>query len=157
MTIFIALLLTVLTFSFIAYPLFRRRLVSAVSPDDEKYRELSSKRGTTYSMLKELEFDYQSGILTEEDYKDLEVRYKKKAIAILKDADGLEKGTEVGEEIEKQVQALRRGKSSQSKTDRQPGGASERTFCTQCGSRAQENDKFCASCGAGLSAGGNSG
>jgi len=79
MTLFIALLLTVITFAFIAYPLFRRRSVSLESMDDEKYRELSSRSNTTHS--------------------------------ILKDAEGLEKDSVVDEEIEKQVQALRHGKS----------------------------------------------
>ncbi|MFC2014764.1 hypothetical protein ACFLUP_02090 [Chloroflexota bacterium] len=152
MTLFVTILLTVLTFVFIAYPLFKRRLVSPNSADDEKYRELSSKRGTTYSMLKDLEFDLQSGILTEEDYKDLEARYKKKAITILKDADSLEHDTEIGEEIEKQVQALRKDKNNESKI----GGTPESIFCTKCGSRSQATDRFCASCGASLSAGENS-
>ncbi|MFC2020651.1 zinc ribbon domain-containing protein [Chloroflexota bacterium] len=153
MIYFITLLLAVATFIFIAYPLFKRRLLIEDSVDDEKSRELSSKRGTTYSMLKELEFDFQSGILTEEDYKDLEARYKKKAISILKDADNLEKGIEVGEEIEKQVRELRRSKS---KAGGQPRGPSERKFCSQCGEKVGENDKFCAGCGTSLSTRGNS-
>ncbi len=103
MTVFVALVLTVLSFAFVAYPLFKRRLPAADSVEDEKFRELHSRRDTTYSMLKELEFDFQSGILTEEDYRDLEARYKRKAISILRDADDLAKGTEVEEEIEKQV------------------------------------------------------
>ncbi|MFC1988350.1 zinc-ribbon domain-containing protein [Chloroflexota bacterium] len=152
MTVFVALLLTVLSFAFIVYPLFKRRLLPVDAVEDEKSRELASKRGTTYSMLKELEFDFQSGILTEEDYRDLEARYKRKAISILKDADNLEKGTEVGDEIEKQVQALRR---SSNKENNKAGGQhrepSGRKFCTQCGSGVLENDKFCAGCGTSLS------
>ena len=99
MTVFVALVLTVLSFTFVAYPLFKQRSRSVGSTQDEKLEELHSKRDTTYSMLKELEFDFQSGILTDEDYHDLEARYKRKAITILRDTDALEKGTDIEEEI----------------------------------------------------------
>jgi len=135
MTILVALVLTVLSFAFITYPLFKRRLRSVDSVEDEKFRELHSRRDTTYSMLKELEFDFQSGILTEEDYRDLEARYKRKAISILRDTDDLEKGPDVKEEIEKQVQELRRSKGK---------------FCPQCGARCQGDDRFCSRCGTSL-------
>ena len=140
MTIFIAILLTVLTFAFIAYPLLKQRVRSVDSVEDEKSQELHTKRDTTYSMLKELEFDLQSGILTEEDYQDLEARYKRKAISILRDIDDVRKDTEVEEEIEKQVLELRQSKGQ---------------FCPQCGARRQEGDRFCSHCGASLSQGGH--
>lgn len=136
MTVFVAVALAVLTFAFVTYPLLKRRARLVGSAEDDKLRELSSKRDTTYSMLKELEFDLQSGILTEEDYQDLEVRYKRKAISILRDIDDSEKGTEVEEEIEKQILELRRGKGR---------------FCPQCGARCQEGDCFCSRCGTSLS------
>jgi cytochrome c-type biogenesis protein CcmI len=140
MTVAIALLLTVLTFAFVAYPLFKQRSRSVGSTQDEKVQELHSKRDTTYSMLKELEFDFQSGILTDEDYHDLETRYKRKAISILRDTDALEKDTGVEDELEKQILQLRRSKG---------------LFCPQCGARHQEGDRFCSRCGTSLSQGGH--
>ncbi|MDP6449041.1 MAG: hypothetical protein QGG49_02905 [Dehalococcoidales bacterium] len=109
MTIFIAVLLPVLTFAFVAYPLFRQKLRPVDSVEDEKLRELHSRRDTTYSMLKELEFDFQSGILTEEDYRELETKYKRKGISILKSIDSLGKSADIETEIEKQILELRRG------------------------------------------------
>ena len=138
MTVFIAILLTVLSFAFITYPFFKRRLSSVDAGDDEKLQELHSKRDTTYSMLKELEFDFQSGILTEEDYQDLETRYKRKAISILRNVDELEKDSNVEEEIERQVRELRQKKGR---------------FCPQCGARLQKDDHFCSRCGTSLSQG----
>lgn len=138
MTVFIAILLTVLAFAFITYPLFKRRRRSVESVEDDKFQELHSKRDTTYSMLKELEFDFQSGILTEEDYHELEVRYKGKAISILRDIDDLGKDTNVEEEIEKQILGLRRSKGS---------------FCHQCGTKSHKDDRFCSHCGISLGQG----
>ena len=173
MIIFVAVLLTVLSLVFIAYPLFKQKWSLAAPDEDEKFRELHSRRDTTYSMLKELEFDFQSGILTEEDYRDLEARYKRKAISILKDADDLEHGAMAGgdfeepvrkarlvksnnldREVEEEVLKLRQAKGSN--VDREveeevlklrQGGAK---FCPQCGTKSQEDDRFCASCGTKL-------
>ena len=154
MTIFVVVLLTVLSLIFIAYPLFKQKWSVAASNEDEKFRELHSRRDTTYSMLKELEFDFQSGILTEEDYRDLEARYKRKAISILKDADDLEKGTETAGDIEEQVQKLRRAKSNNLDKEVEEEvlklRRSQGKFCPQCGTKSQDDDRFCASCGAKL-------
>ena len=138
MTIFFALLMAVLAFAFIAYPFFRRRPRSAASFEDERLQELRSERDTTYSMLKELEFDFQSGILTDEDYRDLETSYKRKAVSILKKIDGLQEPASMEEEIEKQIQELRRG---------------EERFCPQCGKKYQKGDLFCSHCGTDLDQG----
>ncbi len=135
MTIFVALLVTVLAFVFVVYPFFRRRSSSIDAVDDEKLRELYSKRDTTYSFLKEVEFDLQSGMLTDEEHRDLETTYQRKAISILRDIDNLEKEPEVEQEIEKQVLELRQNKGQ---------------FCSQCGARCQEGDHFCSHCGANL-------
>jgi len=131
------LLMTVLTFIFVTYPFFKKRsgLLAAGAVADDKLQELHSRRDTAYSMLKELEFDFQSGILTEEDYKDLEARYKGKAISILREIDSLAKDDDIEDIIEKQVMALRRSKER---------------FCRQCGARRRQDDRFCSHCGANL-------
>ena len=170
MTVFVAMLLTMLTFALVAYPFLKTRHRLAASVEDETQRELYSKRDTTYSMLKELEFDFQSGILTEEDYRDLETRYKRKAIATLKDIDSLAQGVEAEDEIDKEVLKLRRAKARP-----HPRVAAESTkettievevekevlklrqqkgrFCPQCGARQEEGDRFCSRCGTRLKEG----
>ena len=138
MTVLVTLILTILTFAFITYPLLKRKSRSVNSVEDERSQELYSKRDTTYSMLKELEFDFQTGILTEDDYQDLETRYRRKAISILREINDLGKDTEVEEEIERQILELRQDKSQ---------------FCSQCGVRYQDDDRVCSRCGANLSQG----
>jgi hypothetical protein len=138
MIIFVALLLTALTFAFVAYPLFRQRRRSTNPAVDGKLGELLSSRDTAYSMLKELEFDLQSGILSKEDYQELEARYKSKAISVLKGIDGLEEAGDVEADIERQVLELRRFQGS---------------LCPQCGDKRQPNDRSCPRCGASLNKG----
>ncbi len=172
MTIFIAALLTLFTLFVIIYPFFKQKWSPSFEEEDGKFRELHSRRDTTYSMLKELEFDYQSGILTEEDYRDLEARYKRKAISILKDADELEKGVEPGEartagrkirqvkqssadkSVEEEILKLRKSKGGDAGTAVEKEVVrlrkSQAKFCPKCGTKSQEDDRFCASCGAKL-------
>lgn len=139
MTILVALVLTVLTFTFIVYPFFKKGARVIDLAENEQWRELCSRRDTTYSMLKELEFDFQSGVLTKEDYSELEEKYSRKAISVLRDIDNWETDSNVEEEIEKQVQNLRQGTSR---------------LCPQCGAGYKKGDRFCSHCGALLSRGG---
>lgn len=167
MIVFMAMILAALTFAFIAYPFFKPRLRPVDSATDDKLRELHSNRDTTYSMLKELEFDFQSGILTEEDYQELEERYKQKAVVTLKTLDTLGKSPGVEDEVERQIRERRRSKgqlpaTTTGKTGRRAGVDEEierrvrelrRTkgqFCHQCGARYEEGDRFCSHCGTRL-------
>lgn len=159
MTVFVAILLTVMTIAFIAYPLFRQRQRVAASGGEDRFWELYSRRDATYSMLKELEFDFQSGILTEQDYRDLEARYRGRAISVLRDIDAVEEGIQVEDEedeIEKRILELRRSKGAEAEIDdeiekqvrqlrRSKGPA-----CQHCGAEYQEGDRFCAQCGESL-------
>lgn len=157
MITFFAVVLAVITFVWVFYPFFRHKTQLSAAGENEKLQELRSERDTTYSMLKELEFDYQSGIMTEEDYRELEARYKRKAIFTLRDIDNAGRDGSVEpelDEIEQQVQKLRKSKG---KTGVLAGKPAERKFCPQCGSQVGEKDKFCASCGASLTAGGSGG
>jgi hypothetical protein len=160
MTVFVTLVLLALTVAVVGYPLFRKHRESLIeSAEDEQLTELYSKRDSTYSAIKELEFDLSSGSLSKEDYGNLEASYKMKAISLLKDIDDLEKGTRVDDEIERQILELRQTKGDLEKGTgvdedierqvqklRQAGGV----FCPQCGASSQKGDKFCFECGTRL-------
>ena len=155
MTIFVALVLTVLTFIAVILPFFRQKTRPLYAVNDEESQDLLFKRDTTYAMLKELEFDYKSGVLTEADYRDLEDRYKRKGISILKDIDSLTGDTGIDAAIEKRISRLRRKQPANISDEIEDKIAGLRQgkgrFCPQCGTGHQADALFCAHCGAKLS------
>ena len=52
--------------------------------------DLYIQRAGTYSTLKELEFDFETGKLIEQDYRELRGRYGEEAVRILRRIDELE-------------------------------------------------------------------
>ena len=154
MTIFVALALTILTFLAVILPFFRQKTRMGYVATDEQSQELLFKRDTTYAMLKELEFDYKAGVLTEEDYRDLEGRYKRKGVSILKDIDSLPKNPGIDADIETQVSRLRRKQPADMSDEIEAKISSLRQnkarFCSQCGTGHRADAIFCANCGAKL-------
>ena len=157
------ILLTLMVAAWILYPLWRQR-PAPESEEDESLQELRAKRDATYSAIKELEFDYELGNLSPSDHRNLEAKYKDRALSILKELDVESKGAGPEDEIERQVQALRRsakaqdelacpqcGKAVKANTKFCPGcGADLSLLCTQCGAGYNPGDRFCAQCGTAL-------
>ncbi|MDP2920611.1 MAG: hypothetical protein Q8O43_10405 [Dehalococcoidia bacterium] len=119
----VSMLLLLATFAFIGYPLVLRRTAKISTKEDGYLTELLSKRDITYSMIKELEFDRNAGLLSDEDYKHLESRYKSKAVSILKNMDEeQETVVDLHARIEQEVQQMRHkstaGKYTTPKTNR---------------------------------------
>ncbi len=173
MILAITALLAVLTFGFVGYPLLRpRRAEPAVNAVADELEELVVKRDETLAAIKELEFDYESGSLSEEDYKAMEERYRERAIATLRDIDQWQAGETAGDAIERQVTALRRATGPSEDTGtadeierrvqelRQARRASQTpeteaaaAFCHNCGAALREGARFCPSCGTALAEG----
>ncbi len=53
-------------------------------------RELYALRDVTYESLRDLEFDYQSGKIGEDDYRDLGDRFRREAIEFVTRIESLE-------------------------------------------------------------------
>ncbi len=170
MIFFIGLLTIFAAFAFVAYPLIKPSPKDEVM-EDELESELQFKKESTFSAIKELEFDYALGNLSPEDHRDLEDRYKEKAIKIMKDMDGLEtevtgrKAPQVAEldDMEREI-LMARGKGGARDLEDEIRAARgkkavavSRPFepllevCPSCNKKVSSVAKFCSSCGAALS------
>jgi hypothetical protein len=142
MTFWLILLLAVPAFLFTLYPLLRPRPQANLLPTagDEELEDLHARRDAAYEALKDLEFEFQSGGRSEKDYRDLEQKYKDRAISVLQRLDSMTAPSGIEEEIESQVLKLRKGKDA----------ATEGTECSECGTASRPEDRFCTRCGASL-------
>lgn len=148
----------------LAWPLLRQREEPAVAEATaaqiavaDPLAELSERRDAIYRAIKELEFDYQVGKVSEADYQAFSAQLKAEAAAVLREMDALEAAAAdpaLDAAIEAQVAALRRQpQTASSPASPQaaplPSSAQAR-FCTRCGHQAQPGDRFCGRCGAPL-------
>jgi type II secretory pathway pseudopilin PulG len=91
MTILVAALVVILIVAIVALvaaPL-RRRATAAASGSDRR-DELEAAREAKYRELRDLELDYRTGKLSDEDYAALDRALRAEAIVILHELDGLD-------------------------------------------------------------------
>jgi hypothetical protein len=99
-------------------------------------------KGIALAALKEIEFDRETGKLSDEDYAFLKSKYTGAALEALR---AEEKGGDVEVMIAARVRALRSAATSA------PPGA---PTCPTCGPRPESDAVFCSTCGQRLQPGG---
>ena len=141
-------------FALVGYPLLRPRRGEGgfLSTNHRGTEDLLAQRDAAYAAIKELEFEFHLGNLSQQDYDDLRARYRQRAADILRRLDAAEqeaaaseKSGAVGpsrnggaaEEIEQAVALLR-----------QQLDGNAPTTCPACHNRIQPDDRFCGRCGA---------
>lgn len=103
-------LLGILVVVFTLEPLFRQG-DSRVFIDNLGETELESllqKKDAIYENMKDLEFEWKMGKLSEEDYQQLRDEYKAEAAQVLNRIDFIEHGEDYNALVEKEVEAQRR-------------------------------------------------
>jgi hypothetical protein len=94
---------------------------------------LLSRKDSIYMAIKDLEFDYSTGKLSEEDYQELREKFALEASDVLREIDELSKGG--------------------STAAAEPKGSPEKNkakACSDCGFKIEPGDSFCQSCGTKL-------
>ena len=144
--------------AFIAYPLFsaaREDIFETPSALDG----LLSQRDAEYDALRDLDFDFQMGKLSQSDYTSLREKYKARAAVALQQIDAIG-GNGDGAEVEEQVAQLRAAKRTALPDDaierevarlRASKDATSNLRCAKCGTPYRAGDAFCAKCGKKLS------
>jgi len=129
--IVLAVLLTVGAVVFVAFPLVRTpRPLDTNGPGATE--ELLARRDRVFEELREADFDFRVGKLTEQDYSATRERLENEAARILHAIDV--QIAALDEEIEREVHDLR---------DREHS-------CPACGAPIAPSARFCVSCGASL-------
>ena len=104
---------------------------------------LLNRKAVVYTNLRDLEFEYKLGRLSDADFRRLEAGYKAEAAQLLQKLDQLGVEKNIDETIERDV-ATRRARLFSSPS---PPSAQSPTRCSACGTAAIPGKKFCADCG----------
>ena len=115
---------------YVLRPLFAKAFDgNAGAPTETDTDYLDVRKTALYRNIKELEFEYTMGRLTEADFQHLVTEYKSEAVEILKKLEML----------------------NASETKPEPGEPDGKAdACPACGAKTIPGKKFCADCGARL-------
>jgi hypothetical protein len=145
--ILLAILLPVL--AYLAQPIVTGQGV-VVSGKARRFSSLEAERERVLSSIQEMDMDYTMGKILKEDYE------AERSVLIAQGADTMrqidalvgEKGTSdipVADHEERKLEAELEARVAEM---RKVQGETAAHYCTQCGSKILESDRFCSSCGA---------
>lgn len=129
---------------FIGEPLVRRE--QAALPNAAQAQEaeqLSLHKETLYTAIRDLDFDYHTGKVDQQDYTALRQQLEDEAIQALRALDAVDPLAAIDNDLERQIAALRHPFLGET-----VGSISSE--CSRCGARLQGDEYFCAACGQAL-------
>jgi rRNA maturation endonuclease Nob1 len=103
---------------------------------------LLNRKAVVYTNLKDLDFEFKMGRLSESDYQRLEAGYKAEAVSILKKLDTLGVEQDLDEAVDREIVSRRARLAPASRDAKQPAST-----CPSCGSLTPAGKRFCADCG----------
>lgn len=159
----VRIILALAVVAFVAYPLLResQETDEEVGELSEEAEDLYRRKESTYSALKELEFDFKTGKLSKADFEELDAKYRGDALEILGAIDLYESGATATSPAqptkrERAVKSESQGLGSRSGRSVHPApvraaqavalAGLDPEACV-CGSVNVEGAKFCAACG----------
>jgi hypothetical protein len=145
----------------IAIPAVRRRPQAGTVLDDSEGPRalLLRKKESSYAAIQELNFDYQTGKISEEDYSEVYSALKADALSAIK---AIEEGEseyrrKLDEELEEEI-SEKRGIETKPyhENDDEAGicpacGGQNLKYCHECGNPVDAGAAFCSNCGTPLS------
>lgn len=129
-----------------------------VEPDEDE-----SDKARAVAALREIEFDRETGKLSDEDYAELKSKYTRLALDAMRAEDAAAARPDVEAMVAARVQQLRAGTAPACATcgprpepdalfcsdcGRALGGG----YCAQCGARTRPDGSFCEQCGSRVAA-----
>lgn len=169
----IALLFSGLAIAAVAWPLLKRG-PTPVLVEDDRLAELLHRKEQVLASIKELEFDYRVGKLSEADYQQYDQRLRRQAIGLMQQIEQMAPASAgLDAALEREIELRRQVKSATASTLELDAGVeaeiarrrrvpveaapannnSGPRFCTNCGAALAPHHKFCAQCGAPVESG----
>jgi hypothetical protein len=108
--------------------------------DDNDTERLLLQKEMLYGAIRDLDFDFQTGKVDQQDYVELRQQLEGEAVYILRQLDAADALVALDHTIEQQVLALRRQSAA-------PVCGSHREACAGCGTPFGDGENFCPYCG----------
>jgi ribosomal protein L32 len=169
----IALLISGVAILAVAWPLLKKG-PTPVLVEDDRLVELLHRKDQVMTSIKDLEFDYRVGKLSEEDYQLYDQRLRRQAVGLLQqiekvapEAARLDASLEEAILRQRKVASATKNAAPMSVTTSQSPAAAMAVnmqhtaaaavppngnvrFCTNCGNQIAPHHKFCSNCGAAV-------
>ncbi|RMF56749.1 MAG: zinc-ribbon domain-containing protein [Calditrichaeota bacterium] len=143
MSIVLAILMSGLILGYVLYPLFMKNKLSIPIPlgnGDSSLRYLMEAKTEALRAIKEIDFEYQLGKISREDYEELKGEYQRKAVEVLKQLDALQNSENEDDPLEKEIKNYRQ---KLVKSGSQLG----KMYCPHCGKEVKSSYHYCVHCG----------
>ncbi len=142
MAILVGLVVAIAAVLLVLDPILRPQQAAASAPDAEPEEDPRDvKKELALAALKEIEFDRETGKLSDGDYQAMLARYTKEALEALREAEaapvgGNGHGAAAGDDAVERLIAEAKQASKGKK------------FCSSCGAVLEGSGRFCVECGA---------
>jgi hypothetical protein len=124
---------------FVGEPLLRGQLPEPrQSESGSEVEQLTLQKEMLYTAIHDLDFDFQTGKVDQQDYTELRRNLEEEAMQTLRQLDTVDPFTVLDDELERQIVALRQSS---------PPPATPKGLCPGCGAKSQTGENFCAYCG----------
>jgi len=133
----------------------RERDIPPARAENPELRHLENRRQVLYENLKDLNFEYRQGKLSDEDYQSLKQGFLNELAATMLAIDRLapaasEGGRAAGREEQGKAERGRTEEPQRAQAARQSNKTGKRPdirYCGQCGEENPAANNFCGSCG----------
>jgi hypothetical protein len=119
---------------------------------------LERDKGLTLRSIKELEFDHAMGKVAEGDFAEMRDRLRARALRLMRQLEGADAYRQAIEnDLAARLPAAAPKAAAAAKAEPVPGGTVPEPeiagfYCTQCGTKAEPDARFCKACGRPLHA-----
>jgi hypothetical protein len=176
-SVLFAILVSGVAIAYVAWPLLESGPAPVIVEND-RLTDLIGRKDATLTAIKDLEFDYNTGKLSEDDYERMDDRLRRQAITYIQQIEKLApESAQMDGRIEAEIARLRKTGATPAPVFANPVPVSQQSvvapqvtatqqvtvataavaspagvrFCTNCGKPVQPTHKFCANCGAAIS------
>ncbi len=173
LTAIVMILIAATVIAFVAWPLVSTGRLRTLKDGADALAELTAQRDVALRAIKDLEFDYQTGKVSADDYPVYDRRLREQALQIIHQLDTLQTGRKapaLDAKLEAEISATRRSSPPVTRRNRpanleqdleaeiaarrstppHAAAPAPRRFCVQCGQPLRSTDRFCGSCGAAV-------